>query len=328
MPKPKHLVWKYFECMNKKENTGKWAKCRECSKEMQGIPSRMEKHILRHQKNKSSDTMPLHYVPKDDQPSTSSQSVNRLGNYGCICHSLIPNKKPCYQKSMVSDKIIICSSTSTNCPQPTKKQHVLTLAKNADVIATTEAYGKELNLQIGRYFYATNTPFLHADHVEFKKMMNSLRPGYNGPSSHQIGGPILNEVYEDVLSECRIKLQGETVCMSMDGWSNIHNELLICCSIITQKEESFLVDTSETGAQSHNAENLKTVALEAINKTENQFNVKVRSFVKDNTGNVQKMRSELEKQIGIIQYGCSAHILNLLAKDLEIPSATSNIFRQ
>lgn len=39
------------------------------------------------------------------------------------------------------------------------------------------------------------------------------------------------------------------------------------------------------------------------------------------------MRSELEKQIGIFQYGCSAHILNLLAKDLEIPSATSNILK-
>lgn len=44
-------------------------------------------------KKPSDETMPLHSVPKDDQPYTSSQSVNRLGNYGCICHSLIPNKK-------------------------------------------------------------------------------------------------------------------------------------------------------------------------------------------------------------------------------------------
>lgn len=211
--------------------------------------------------------------------------------------------------------------------QPTKKQHVLTRAVDADVIATSDAYSKELDLQIGRYFYATNTPFLHADHSEFKKMLNALRPGYKGPTSYQIGGPILNEVYDDILKECKNTIQGQTVCMSLDGWSNVHNEPVVCCSIITQNGESFLVDTIETGAESHTAEYLKTMALKAIKKTETQFEVKVKSFVTDNTGNVQKMRSELEKQIGIIQYGCSAHILNLLAKDLEIPSATSNIIK-
>lgn len=84
MPKPKHFIWWYFDCINKKQNsTGKWAKCRECTKEMQGIPSRMEKHILMHPKNKP--------VSKDE-PSTSTQrSDNRLGNYGCICYSIIPN---------------------------------------------------------------------------------------------------------------------------------------------------------------------------------------------------------------------------------------------
>ncbi|CAH1113881.1 unnamed protein product [Psylliodes chrysocephalus] len=184
MPKPKHSVWRYFECIfkNKNKNSyGKWAKCRECSKEMQGIPSRMEKHILTHQKNMHSDTVSretTHSVPEDVLPSTSKRSVNTSESY---------------------------------MPQATKKQHVLTMAKDADVIATSDMYSKELNLQIGRYFYATNTPFVHADHTEFKKMLNSLRPGYNGPSSHQIGGPILNEVYDDILKECRNTLQEETV---------------------------------------------------------------------------------------------------------------------
>lgn len=93
MPKPKHSVWRYFECIIKKKNsTGKWAKCRECSKEMQGIPSRMEKHILSHQKNTSSDTTDTpsadettqHSVTKYDLPSTSNSTskkrVNTTGN--------------------------------------------------------------------------------------------------------------------------------------------------------------------------------------------------------------------------------------------------------
>lgn len=78
MPKSKHSVWQYFECIIKKENsTGKWAKCRECSKEMQGIPSRMEKNILTHQKNTSTgETAQQDSVHEDIQPSTSNSITN------------------------------------------------------------------------------------------------------------------------------------------------------------------------------------------------------------------------------------------------------------
>jgi hypothetical protein len=52
----------------------------------------------------------------------------------------------------------------------------------------------------------------------------------------------------------------------------------------------------------------------------------VRSFVTNNVSNMTKMRTELSKNeelsfpdTSIITYGCSAHILNLLAQDAEIP---------
>lgn len=44
MPKNKHPVWVNFECKIKKGNSGKWAVCKKCKKEMQGIPSRMMNH--------------------------------------------------------------------------------------------------------------------------------------------------------------------------------------------------------------------------------------------------------------------------------------------
>lgn len=45
MPKSKHSVWVNFRCVNKDQNSGKWAICKKCEKEMQGIPQRMLKHI-------------------------------------------------------------------------------------------------------------------------------------------------------------------------------------------------------------------------------------------------------------------------------------------
>ena len=44
MPKIKNPVWVHL--INKPSNSGNWARCKKCLKELQGIPSRMEKHIL------------------------------------------------------------------------------------------------------------------------------------------------------------------------------------------------------------------------------------------------------------------------------------------
>lgn len=45
MPKQKSSVWKDFKCVYKENNSGKWAVCKSCKKEMQGIPQRMTKHL-------------------------------------------------------------------------------------------------------------------------------------------------------------------------------------------------------------------------------------------------------------------------------------------
>lgn len=65
---------------------------------------------------------------------------------------------------------------------------------------------------------------------------------------------------------------------------------------------------------------LQSLAKNEIKKCENDFNVRVGAFVTDNTGNVTKMRRELQQddEVDIIQYGCSAHLLNLLAKDVAV----------
>lgn len=44
MPKNKDIVWSKFECITSK-NSGNWAMCKVCKKEMQGIPTRMKKHL-------------------------------------------------------------------------------------------------------------------------------------------------------------------------------------------------------------------------------------------------------------------------------------------
>jgi hypothetical protein len=106
--------------------------------------------------------------------------------------------------------------------------------------------------------------------------------------------------------------------MSQDGWSNIHNESIICLSITDAVEENIhLINTIDS------QEYILDLSVNAIKRCQ-ELGCSVRSFVTNNVSNMTKMRTELSKNEelsfpDIITYGCSAHILNLLAQDAEIP---------
>lgn len=73
MPKPKDPIWNHFQNINKAGNTGKWAICKTCKKEMQGIPSRMKEHRL---KCSISDEEPV--VVEEHQPQPVVATPKRI----------------------------------------------------------------------------------------------------------------------------------------------------------------------------------------------------------------------------------------------------------
>ena len=56
----------------------------------------------------------------------------------------------------------------------------------------------------------------------------------------------------------------------------------------------------------------------SIRKAKHDYNCRTGSVVTDNASNMAKMRRELETEDDevVLTYGCSAHLLNLLAQDL------------
>ena len=92
-------------------------------------------------------------------------------------------------------------------------------------------------------------------------------------------------------------------------------------------EFRYLADTIDTSGHSHTSDYLVDIAVNSINKCEKQFGCKVCSVVTDNAANVSKMRQKLETQddVDVITYGCSAHMLNLLAQDLAIPNIKEQV---
>ena len=75
------------------------------------------------------------------------------------------------------------------------------------------------------------------------------------------------------------------------------------------------------------ADYLTEVARAAIDKCEENFGCKVGSLVTDNAANMTKTRTQLADDSGsdIIIHGCSAHLLNLLAHDVEVKGLKEHV---
>lgn len=69
--------------------------------------------------------------------------------------------------------------------------------------------------------------------------------------------------------------------MSLDGWSNVHNEPVICATVPIPNSDIFLVHTVDTSGHAHTSDYLVDVAVNAIKKCEEKFGCNVRSFVTD-----------------------------------------------
>ncbi|CAH0551277.1 unnamed protein product [Brassicogethes aeneus] len=147
--------------------------------------------------------------------------------------------------------------------------------------------------------------------------------GYQPPNRHKIGNELLCSVYDSLYTVMKKELANKTVCMSIEGWSNIRNDSIVCVSVTDIQEKNgnvYLIDTIDTEDKSHTSEYLLSLLVESIKRCRT-YNCTAQSVVTDNAANMTKMRGELAKseEVGlpdILTYGCSAHILNLLAQDI------------
>lgn len=114
------------------------------------------------------------------------------------------------------------------------------------VSKSTPAQKQMFDEQIARFIYATNTAFITVEHPEFIKMVQGFRPEYSPPSRKQIAGDLLEYTYRKEKETCANILKNEFVTLGLDGWSNIHNEPVICVTLTTKDGNTYLADTVDT----------------------------------------------------------------------------------
>ncbi|XP_063222783.1 uncharacterized protein LOC134531131 [Bacillus rossius redtenbacheri] len=312
----KDPIWIHFVEEPTLSGKGLKATCKSCGKQLMGLVARMKKHIETCQKEETEEDhlCESESAQRSCRGNDSLAIVRKTG--GQISSST--SQGPSMQTKRTHHN-------ENNGDSEIKKKFHQTLV-DTHLVKTNSNQKCILDEQVARYIYATNSPFRQVDHPEFKKMVSLLRPGYKPPTHVQIGGDLLDTLYTAEREKCATCLEGKTVCLSLDGWSNIHNDPIICVAVTASLGEVYLVDTIDTSGHSHTADYLVHVAKAAVAKCEREFKCLVRSIVTDNTGNVRKMRSDLEKEdLNFITYGCSAHLLNLLAKDLQVPNVKEHV---
>lgn len=299
-------IWQHFI---KKKVVGKLgcrAVCKKCGKELQGLVDRLKSH-WETCKSKTSDISGLETLQSDcqSQPGTSQNEIIQLA------------KK---QRSENCDKGNVGGSENSG-----SSGHLGHLS--SFVVRTGQDKKKELDRQIAKAVYATNCSFRAIENKEIRKAIEMLRPGYVPPSRFQLSSTLLNEIFEEEKSKCFNKFSGQSVCMSLDGWSNIHNEPIICVVLTAEDGNSVLLESIDTSGHPHTADYLAELAINAINKCKNEYNCKVTSVVTDNAANMVSMKKKITESLNypIFTYGCSAHLLSLLSKDLETSQVKEHI---
>ena len=181
-----------------------------------------------------------------------------------------------------------------------------------------------MDILIGKFFFAKNLQFQAADSVHFKKLIKDLRPGYSPPDRKTLSGKILTNVYNELTQQAKNVLSGSKVTLCLDGWSNINNDPIIASSI-QYRDKVYLVNSIDTTGHPHTGENLAEIAEKEIQQAEERFGVNVVAFVTDNAENMKKMRRIISNTCEVISYGCAAHQMNLLSKDLAPSSIISKV---
>jgi len=91
------------------------------------------------------------------------------------------------------------------------------------------------------------------------------------------------------MNKCREVLKNRTVSIALDGWSNVHNETIVCVTVTTEEGHIYLSDTIDMSSNAHTAEYLEEIAVSSVKKIELEFGCHVRSIVTDNAANLAKM---------------------------------------
>ncbi|KAF2894795.1 hypothetical protein ILUMI_11380 [Ignelater luminosus] len=180
-----------------------------------------------------------------------------------------------------------------------------------DVMKTSDQ--EQLTISLARAIYNSNTPLSIVENEHWKLYFKELRPSFVLPSQFLLSNRLLEDEYVKVkaLVEEKVSL-ADNLALQCDGWSNLRNEGVEYI-IITTSNPVFIKSVL-TKTESNTAVYFKGILLNILEKYEPS---KFMAVVTDNAKNMQKStKLSQRKYPHLISYGCIAHTLHFIYKDI------------
>lgn len=278
MPNKDSLVWNYYKS-SLIEGT-RYGQCRFCNKKFVTHALRMRTH-LRKCLNCPTEVKNKFF----DQESKDVKIVEDKETNSSVPRNTTKNLEP-NKKKMKIDHFV----DRMDCKQNS----------NTDIL-------------MARAFYASSIPFRTVEDDYFLAALKALRPAYTPPSRWSLSHTLLNKEYARIETFVKYKIKNaDSICIQTDGWTDISGNALI--NIVFTTPSPILYKAIDPKTNKHTADYMASLLCSVIDEVGSN---KVHALVTDNASNMRATWELITKRYpNLTTYGCAAHGLNLMAKDV------------
>ncbi|XP_058802530.1 uncharacterized protein LOC131670713 [Phymastichus coffea] len=176
---------------------------------------------------------------------------------------------------------------------------------------------------LAKAIYTGGVSFIFLENEYFLEFLSRLRPKFICPTRHQISGPLLDKIHDEVQVKVNKKIENaSSLTIQSDSYSTTTNEGII--NFIVNTPDPVLYKHIETKNASQTGEYLCDALSSVIDEVSAE---KTLAAITDNASYCRRAWKLLELRYALEQifgYGCFAHILNLFCQDtIQTPSTKS-----
>lgn len=239
------------------------------------------------------------------------------------------------RKRVASHKRENCSAASVEERRLFSEQPVFSDDNDSSLGSTSEATNNvaidetnvltaekksEIDSALSQLFFRTGLSFRILDSEAFGKYARLLNPTYAQqlPTSRTLSGVMLDREYKIQLEKV-VKVMAESRELSLvtDGWTNVRGDHIVNFLVKAPNRPSMFYKSINTTGVLQNSANTAASIIEIIEELGPE---KFTSVVSDNAPVLKSAWRLVEEKFSHISaYGCAAHCLNLLIKDILEP---------